>query len=153
MMKCLLVIMAALSMLSAGAQSKNVDVAVPQQPQSVYHDWPNVEVREMQKRAPGEAVVNKQKASGEFDLHYRRPAGAFPSIIVVEDGEYDGVLRAPYIAATPYVDYTFNVVTSSSDVNQNFWWIYEAMGEFHVHSFPCPWNIRPAAPLHILCSY
>lgn len=131
MIKCLLVIMAALSMLSAGAQSKNVDVVVPQQPRSVYHDWPNVEVREMQKRAPGEAIVNKQKASGEFDLHYRRPAGAFPSIIVVEDGEYDGVLRAPYIAATPYVDYTFNVVTSSSDVNQNFWWIYEAMGEFH----------------------
>ena len=58
-------------------------------------------------RAPGTPVVRAPKKTSNVDLWYRRPAGAFPGVIVVEDGAYAGMYYAPYIWVKPYADYTF----------------------------------------------
>ena len=94
--------------MSAGAQSRQSALLnVPAKPQAVIHEQPRAQIQEMQMRAPGTPVVRAPKKTSNVDLWYRRPAGAFPGVIVVEDGAYAGMFFAPYIWVKPYADYTF----------------------------------------------
>ena len=109
MMKSLLVLLASLTMLSASAQLKKSDAAVPRLPQPMMKSVkPQAQVREMQMRAPGTPALNKApKRAGDVRVWYRRPAGAYPASVVVEDETYSGFLYAPYLHVKPYTDYTF----------------------------------------------
>lgn len=59
-------------------------------------------------RAPGTPVLNAApKKASDVRVWYRRPAGAFPASLVVEDGVYAGSLQSPYLHIKPFQDYTF----------------------------------------------
>ncbi len=109
MKKVLLLAAAALMVTSANAQLKRSETTqIPARPQTQLVK-PQAQMKEMQMRTPGTPVVqNARKKAGAVDVWYRRPAGAFAGSVVVEEGAYAGMYYAPYIAMTPYVDYTFN---------------------------------------------
>ena len=109
MKKVLLLAAVALMVTSANAQLKRSETTqVPVRPQTQLIKQ-QAQMQEMQMRTPGSPVVKKApKKAGGIDVWYRRPAGAFAASVVVEGGAYAGMYYAPYIAMTPYVDYTFN---------------------------------------------
>ena len=109
MKKVLLLAAAALMVTSANAQLKRSETTqIPARPQTQLVK-PQAQMKEMQMRTPGTPVVqNARKKAGAVDVWYRRPAGALAGSVVVEEGAYAGMYYAPYIAMTPYVDYTFN---------------------------------------------
>ena len=106
--KVLLFAIFSLIMIIGNAQLKRSETTqVPARPQMQLFK-PQTQMKEMQMRTPGTPVVKAPKKSGAVGVWYRRPAGAFAASVVVEDGAYAGMYYAPYIALTPYVDYTFN---------------------------------------------
>ena len=123
MKKILLLAVAALMVTTANAQTKRSETAVtaPARPQMQVVK-PQVLTKEAQKRLPGTPVIKAPKKAANIDISYRRPAGAFPASIVVEDGAYSGVLYAPYIAMTPYVDYTFTGMADGQDPASTYEW-------------------------------
>ena len=108
MKKILLLAAAALIVVSADAQTKRSETTqIPARPHMQLMK-PEAKMEVAQKRIPGMPVFKKApKKMPNFDIWYRRPAGAFPASTVVEDGANSGILYAPYIAVTPYVNYTF----------------------------------------------
>ena len=123
MKKILLLAAAALLMTTANAQLKRSETTrIPAMPTlQLAKPQAKMEVAEMRT-----APVTPQRTA-LIDIAYRRPAGAFPASIVVEDGSYAGILYAPYIAVTPYVDYTFTGLAegqlpeSTYEWDVNFW--------------------------------
>ena len=121
MKKILLLAVAALMVTSASAQMKRSEVAKPVKPQ-MHLVKPQAEMKEMTKRMPGTPVVKAPKKAQNVDVWYRRPAGAFPASLVVEDGAYSGILYAPYICVKPYVDYTFNGYADGQSDEATYEW-------------------------------
>jgi len=126
MKKILLLAAAALLVSSANAQLKRSEAThAPARPQMQLMK-PEVKKEVKQMRTPGTPVVNAPKKAANIECWYRRPAGAFPASIVIEDGAYAGVLYAPYIAVTPYVDYTFNGFVDGASPDAHLFWEYQA---------------------------
>ena len=99
MKKILLLAAAALMVVSANAQMKRSETTnTPARPQ-VQLFKPEAKMEVAQKRLPGMPVFKAPQKAGNIDVWYRRPAGAFPASVVVEDGVYSGNMYAPYIAA------------------------------------------------------
>lgn len=123
MKKILLLAAAALIAVSAGAQAKRSETTqIPARPHLQLMK-PQAKMEVAQKRIPGMPVFKKApQRMPNFDIWYRRPAGAFPASVVVEDGASSGILYAPYIAMTPYVDYTFNGMTEYDYPDAEFDW-------------------------------
>ena len=86
MKKTLLFLVASFSVLSGAAQLKTAEQVALKQPLSVSRVNPEVQVQEMQLRAPGEALSAPRKDSDSFMPYYRRPAGAFYSPMFVVNG-------------------------------------------------------------------
>ena len=109
MMKSLLVLLASLTMLSANAQLRKSDAVAPRLPQPMMKSVkPQAQVQEMQLLAPGTLVLNTApEKDGDVRVWYRRPAGAYPASVIVEDECNSGFLYAPYLHVKPYQDYTF----------------------------------------------
>ena len=126
MMKSILVLLTALTMLSANAQSKKSDSAMPRLPQPMMKSVkPQAQVQEMQMRTPGaSALYAAPKKASDARVWYRRPAGAFPASLIVEDGVYSGSLYSPYIQVKPYQDYTFLGFAEGVSDQANFEWDY-----------------------------
>ena len=115
--------------MSVGAQSRQSALLnVPAKPQAVIHEQPRAQIQEMQMRAPGTPVVRAPKKTSNVDLWYRRPAGAFPGALVVEDGEYAGMYYAPYICLKPYADYTFLGFADGCSDEAIFEWDVQSWG-------------------------
>ena len=128
MMKSLLVLLASLTMFSANAQLKKSDLAPPQQPpsKSIRAEKPRAQVQEMQMRVPGTAAFSAApKRASDVKVWYRRPAGAFPASIVVEDGANSGTLLSPYLHIKPYQDYTFLGFAEGVSDQAGYWWDVE----------------------------
>ena len=122
MKKILLLAAAALMVTSANAQLKRSETtSIPARPQMQLFK-PEAKKEVAQKRIPGMPVFKAPKKAANIDVWYRRPAGAFPAGLVVEDGAYAGLLYAPYIAVTPYVDYTFNGYADGQTEGALFSW-------------------------------
>jgi len=125
MKKILLLAAAALIVTSANAQLKRSETTrIPAMP-TLQYVKPEVKKEVATMRTPGTPVTPKRTA--KIDIAYRRPAGAFPASLVVEDGAYAGLLYGPYLAMTPYVDYTFTGLAegqlpeSTYEWDVNFW--------------------------------
>ena len=122
-MRSLLFIFASLMVMSASAQLKHSDAEVPrlQLPSARYN--PQAQVQEMQMRTPGTPVLNAApgKASN-VNVWYRRPAGAFPASLIVEDGVYSGSLQSPYLHIKPFQDYTFLGFAEGVSDQATYWW-------------------------------
>lgn len=125
MKKSLLIVIASLTMLSAGAQANHAA-------QSSTVVKPKVEMREMKMRAPGETVAGPLRSTGEIKPYYRRPAGAFYSSQIAVDGVYTGLfMPGGILLMKPYCDYTFLSYDGGADGNDEFYWEYDAGGEHH----------------------
>ena len=79
-------------------------------------------------RVPGTPVVKAPKQTDGVQVWYTRPAGAYPASIVVEDTANAGMLYAPYLAITPYVDYTFIARMCGVFDNPSFGWEVQYWG-------------------------
>ncbi len=111
--------------ITANAQLKRSEAThAPARPQLQLMK-PEVKEEVMQMRNPGTPVFKAPQKAVNFDCWYRRPAGAFPAGLVVEDGTYSGLLYAPYFAVTPYVDYTFNGFVDGAGPDANIYWKYQ----------------------------
>ena len=122
--KSLLVVMASLIMMCVNAQVKSdMAVEVPQQSMNMIKARPQVKMQEMQMREPGTAVARApQHAEGDVNVWYRRPAGAFPASVVVENGVYAGMYYSPYYTVKPYSYYTFNGFAEGFEDDVPCWW-------------------------------
>lgn len=122
MKKVLLLAAAALMVTSANAQlTKSETHKVPACPQTQLFK-PQPLLKEAQMRTPGSPVVKAPKKAGAVDVWYRRPAGAFPASLVVQDGAYAGLYYAPFISVKPYVDYTFNGYAEGQSADATYEW-------------------------------
>ncbi len=120
MKKVLLLAAAALMVTSANAQLKRSETTrIPAVP-TLQYVKPEAKKEVATMRTPGTPVTPKRTAN--IDISYRRPAGAFPASLVVEDGAYSGLLYAPYIAMTPYVDYTFTGLAEGQLPESTYEW-------------------------------
>jgi len=122
MKKILLLAAAALIVVSADAQIMRSRTEAPARPQmQLFKAEAKKEVAH--KRIPGMPILKKApNKMPNYGIWYRRPAGAFPASVVVEGGVYTGNLYAPYIAVTPYIDYTFNGMVETEYPNAEFTW-------------------------------
>lgn len=124
MMKSLLFVVAALLALSAGAQFKSQDVALGQ-PLPLTGVKPQVQVQEMQMRAPGARVAAPKKASSfEGTPYYTRPAGAFHAFQAVTADGSVGTDPSGCLMVKPYSDYTYHGVANGATVEDGFWWSF-----------------------------
>lgn len=122
MNRFLLLAAALLVASAANAQVKRSEtVQAPLRPtlQLMQHE---VKIEEMQMRTPEAPAVKAPNRDGDVKVWYRRPAGAFTSSVVVEDGAYAGFLYAPYLAVKPYSYYTFLGFAEGVSENAQYYW-------------------------------
>lgn len=125
MKKYLLLASALLVVSGASAQQyRRSETAKPQKMQTEIYQ-PQVQVQEMQMRTPGTPVAKVPKKASSLNVHYTRPAGAFTSNLVVEDGAYQGAYYAPYVFLKPYADYTFHGTFDPISDEQEIYWDYQ----------------------------
>ena len=124
MRRSLLLLFAALMALSTNAQLNRHGVrSVRQQPLGTVQSPPQARVEVMQMREPGTPVVKApHKATPPSYMAYQRPAGAFHSNIVVENGCYAGMLYNPVLAVKPYTYYTFKSVVKGVAPDVTYEW-------------------------------
>ena len=89
---------------------------------------PEAKIEEMQMRTPGATVFMTPKRDGNINVWYRRPAGAFTSRFVVEDGVFSGMLYAPDLFVKPYTDYTFLGFAEGVSENAEYYWEVNSLG-------------------------
>ena len=134
MKKILLLAAAALMLASANAQLKRSETTqAPARPQTQLVK-PQFKLEEKQMRTPGTPVFKAPKKASNVEVWYRRPAGAFPASVVVEEGAYAGSFYAPYIWTKPYCDYTFNGYSDGEGPDAEYvwdvqYWGYDDSGE------------------------
>lgn len=130
----LFVVVASLMTLSAGAQLKSVDGVAPSQPLSLSRVLPQVEVMDMQLRAPGEAVPSSHRSPELLKPYYLRPAGAFYSTFLAVNGvgwySFSGY---EFIQVKPYKDYTYYSVVNGADENDEIIWDNTLGGVFNTY--------------------
>lgn len=127
MKSILIVAMAALSVLSAGAQfRKSVDVELSQpQPALTRVDLP-VHEQEMKMRAPGEPVLSPLRSYGTTHrVHYNRPGGAFFANFIAVNGALFSYVDKSFLLMKPYADYTFHGIVEGFEANDTVIWQYE----------------------------
>ena len=129
--------------ITANAQLKRSETTqAPARPQ-MKSMKPEVKKEVMQMRTPGTPVFKAPQKAANIDCWYRRPAGAFPSSLVVEDGAYSGLLYAPYIAMTPYVDYTFTGQAYGQDLASTYNWNVQYGDTIYAHNRTQFWKNVP----------
>ena len=123
MRKSLLLLMVSLTVLSASAQLSRSDrVAVASRQDKVFtHANPAAFGQSMQMRTPGETVLAPRKASHPGFPYYNRPAGAFYSAFVAENGVYMGSFAQGFMLVKPFNDYTYHGVANGAE-NGFSWW-------------------------------
>ena len=92
MKRILLLTAAALLVTSAQAQllrPQSIHAPAKPYPQAIK---PKAKKEVAQMRTPGTPVQQAPNKAQNIFMWYRRPAGAFPASIVVEDGAYTGML-------------------------------------------------------------
>ena len=154
MKKVLLLAAAALMVTSANAQLKRSETTqIPARPQTQLVK-PQAQMKEMQMRTPVTPVVqNARKKAGAIDVWYRRPAGALAGSIVVEEGAYAGMYYAPYIAMTPYVDYTYNGYADGVPDGTTYDWRVQYYGMNDAGEEAQMWATVPGMDLEMQYSY
>lgn len=126
-MKFLLIALASLMTLGAGAQEKGSESVQHSRPLTLIQ--PQVLTQEMKTDAPCGNVLPPRRSAGPLNIYYRRPAGAFYSPYLVVDGVglyNDGSYT--YMLMKPYSGYTYHGFVEGADENDILWWNYEERG-------------------------
>ena len=149
-MKSLLFFIAAsLMTVSAGAQLKGVDGFAPRQPMSLSRVQPQVEVMEMQARKPGEAVPSPRRSPAPIKPYYLRPAGAFYSPFIAENGcGFYSLGGLEFMLVKPYKDYTYYSVVNGADENDEWFWNYSF--EDTTRNLTANYDIELCDPPHLV---
>ena len=117
-----LLVMAANAQLKPGVENmKKAELSLD------YVQSPQVLMQEMQVASTYPTVETKApKIKDGFVVppYWRRPAGVFPGIMIMENGVYDGAYYMPLYFAKPYVDYEFTAVADGIS-NPTFQWNYQ----------------------------
>ncbi len=125
MKKILLLAVAALMVTSAGAQLKQTKVTTNKAMKELNYEKPQALVKEMHANGMQKVVTNgPKKASGYVDAYWRRPAGVFPGIQVMENGAYAGSHYMPFYFVKPYADHEFWGVAEGAGDDAIFSWEY-----------------------------
>lgn len=112
----------ALIVTAANAQVMSPKAAQPPARPSLQLVKPEAMAEVQQMRTPGTPVVKAPGQPDNVNVWYRRPAGAFTSSLVVEDGVYAGFLYSPYLTLKPYSDYTFLGFAEGVSDNAQYHW-------------------------------
>lgn len=128
MNKLLLFTAAVLIATAANAQIKRSElVQTPRRP-NLQLVKPEVKVQEMQMSTSGMPVVKAPKRADNVNVWYRRPAGAFTSRFIVEDGAYAGMTNEPQLFVKPYCYYTFLGFAEGVSENAEYYWEVNSLG-------------------------
>lgn len=116
-MRSLLLILATLMVMSAGAQSgKSVAPRLLHQP-SLSRVNPQINVQEMQMRTPGTPVAAPARKTAPLVPFYRRPAGAFYCPTIAIDGVGGYYYGHEFALFKPFSKYTFYGSVEGADEN------------------------------------
>lgn len=117
----LLIVVACLMVLSAGAQSRKSDAARSLQRPSLSRVNPQVDasVQEMQERSP---VAAPARDNAPLKPFYRRPAGAFYCSQVAINGVGGYMLNHDFALLKPYAEYAFYGYVQNADGNTDVAW-------------------------------
>ena len=140
MNRLLLLAAAILIATAANAQIKRSElVQTPLRP-NLQLTKPEAKMEEMQMRTPGTPIVKAPKQADNVRVWYRRPAGAFTSLIVVENGCYAGMLYSPYLAVKPYSDYTFLGFAEGVSDNARYYWEVQHWDDYGLNEREQVWT-------------
>ena len=131
--KSLLVVAALLMALSAAAQLTGVDGVVPARPLSLSRVQPLIKEIDVRLRAPGEELPSPHRSPELIKPYYLRPAGAFYSPFVAENGVGLYSLGFEFIQVKPYSDYTYYSVVDGADENDEMIWENTSGGAFNTY--------------------
>lgn len=101
---------------------------------------PEAKMVEMQMHAPGTPVAKVLNKADNAKVWYRRPAGAFTSSLVVENGAYAGMLFAPYLTVKPHNYYTFFGFAEGVSENAQFYWDVQHWGKNEINGDEQIWT-------------
>lgn len=126
----LFVVVASLMTMSAGAQLKKSDVAIPSKHlQSITQKTPVVTEQEMLMYNPGTPVEVRAEAPATSQPYYRRPAGAFFSpLIAVNDCGFYSFWDTYFLLVKPCSDYTYHPEEAD---NYFIEWDFYTRGDFY----------------------
>ena len=95
-----------------------------QSPAPLVKKLPQVQFEKAQLREPGMPVQQSPRRAGNAEVYYKRPAGAFPGFIAMEQETYDLLGYYPYstIQVAPYMPYTYRGVANGTVGNPVFSW-------------------------------
>lgn len=121
----LLIAMASLIMMSAGAQEKSLENAKSQNPQLLTLTKYQILTQEMKIDAPAQVTSGPHKSSGPLTPHYYRPAGAFFSVFYAYYGQgFWSFGDQTFLQVKPYSDYTYYGFVEGADENDYVCWDY-----------------------------
>lgn len=137
MKNCLLMVAAALTVSTAGAQLKTT--AAHNRPARV--DISKMATaREMHARDINDATIKKPLPAARSEAaspRYRRPAGMFSSVFYCKPGGSQGIQfnyydkNAIYMMAKPYADYTWTLMPDETSGETNYAWDFWMNGDAH----------------------
>jgi hypothetical protein len=122
MMKNLLLVLASLMVVSAGAQSRKTEASRLQPQLSITRTNPKVNIEEMQMRTPGTPVAAPVRDTAPLKPFYRRPAGAFYCSDVAKNGVFGYGYGHDLVLFKPYAEYTFYTSVQGEDQNTDWAW-------------------------------
>ena len=125
MKRILLLLAAALMLTSANAQFLRPPSTLVSANNAIQTVRPEAKKEVAQMHTSCFPVMQAPKKADNFFMWYRRPAGAFPASLVVENGTNAGMIYAPYITVKPYTWYTFNAFATGLGENAVCEWDVE----------------------------
>ncbi len=119
----LLIAMASLIMMGAGAQEKSLENAKSPNPQLLTLTKYQILTQEMKIDAPAQVTSGPHKSSGPLTPHYYRPAGAFFSVFYAYNGQgFWSFGDQTFLQVKPYSDYTYYGFVEGADENDYVCW-------------------------------
>ena len=119
----LLIAMASLMVLGAGAQEKVSERVSSLRSKSLTRIQPEILTREMKVDAPAITVTPPKRSTGPLDIYYRRPAGAFYAACNAHDGE--GLYAfgdVGIVLMKPFSGYTYYGTVNGADGDDILFW-------------------------------
>ena len=124
-----ILLLAVAGMLAIGANAQLVRSSAPRAAfnKQMVTEKPSAVKLYNEMRTPGTPVVKKApNKAPDMEPYYRRPAGAFSGLLVIDQGEYVGGYNAPILMLKPYVEYTYVPYIDGNPTDIHMWdyWKY-----------------------------
>ncbi len=119
----LLIAMASLMVLGAGAQEKVSERMSSLRSKSLTRIQPEILTQEMKVDAPAIMVTPPKRSTGPLEIYYRRPAGAFYSAFSAVNGEgFHSYGDFGIVLMKPFSDHTYYCTVNGGDEDDILFW-------------------------------